>query len=93
MDAFLDTYVGEGWELASGMPVRSFLQRNSYDSIASCISPEYVMENLRERYGAELDSPEYHSDGSSARKIAHQFAAIHKAVLEQAAQPNRAEGA
>ncbi len=93
MDAFLDTYVGEGWEVASGMPVRSFLQRNSYDSIASCISPDYVMENLRERYGAELDSPEYHSDGSSARKVAHQFAAIHKAVLEQAAQPNGGEGA
>lgn len=93
MDNFIDTYVGEGWEVASGLPVRSFLQRYHYDAIAFCISPEYVMENLRERYGAELDSPEYHSDGSSARKVAHQFAAIHKAVLEQAAQLNRCEGA
>jgi predicted KAP-like P-loop ATPase len=83
VDAFLDTYIGEGWELASGLPVRSDLRRNSYDDIVSLISPDYIVANLRSRYGVELDDPQYHQEGSTARMTAHQFVFIHQSVLAE----------
>ncbi|CAI9007787.1 hypothetical protein EMIT0324P_70248 [Pseudomonas chlororaphis] len=58
LDDFLDTYIGEGWELESGLPVRSDLRQNNYDEIVLVISPEYVVSNLRSRYETELDDPQ-----------------------------------
>lgn len=83
MNDFLDSYVGEGWEIESGLPVRSDLRRETYDAIALCISPDYVMKTLHTLYGAELDAPRYHIEGSTAQKFAHQFAYIHQAVVEK----------
>lgn len=93
LDDFLDTYIGEGWEVESGLPVRSDLRRETYNSVASIISPDYVFDNLRTRYGAELDDPQYYQDGKPARITAHQFASIHLTVLaEQLPQPADADG-
>ncbi|TYO74673.1 AAA family ATPase [Pseudomonas sp. CK-NBRI-02] len=93
LDDFLDTYIGEGWEVESGLPVRSDLRRESYDSIASIISPNYVFDNLRTRYGAELDAPQYYQDGEPARMTAHQFASIHLSIVaEQTPAPEEADG-
>ena len=93
LDDFLDTYIGEGWEVESGLPVRSDLRRESYDSIASIISPNYVFDNLRNRYGAELDTPQYYQNGEPARITAHQFAFIHLSIIaEQLHQPDDADG-
>jgi predicted KAP-like P-loop ATPase len=88
LDQFLDTYVGEGWGIESGLPTRSDLRRNVYDEVVSIISPEYVVSNLRARYGPEIEQPQYRIEGSAvARRIAHQFAYIHQAVsAEEAAQ-------
>ena len=87
-DDFLETYIGEGWELDSGLPVRLDLRRETYDDIASLISPNYIVTNLRARYGVELDDPQYHQEGTPARITAHQFAFIHKrALAEQQLQP------
>lgn len=83
MDDFLETYVGEGWELESGLPVRSGFRRETYDAISLLISPTYVAANLRSRYGAELDDPQYYQDGASARVTAHQFLFIHQSVLAE----------
>ncbi|MNV03569.1 KAP family P-loop domain protein [compost metagenome] len=89
MDRFLDTYIGEGWELESGLPIRSDLRRNTYDDIASLISPDYIAANLRSRYGVELDDPQYHQEGTPARMTAHQFVFIHQGALtEQQLQPD-----
>lgn len=93
LDDFLDTYIGEGWEVESGLPVRSDLRRESYDSIASLISPNYVFDNLRTRYGAELDAPQYYQTGEPARITAHQFASIHLSIVaEQLPKPEDAPG-
>ncbi|MCI1011387.1 AAA family ATPase [Pseudomonas oryzihabitans] len=93
LDEFLDTYVREGWAVESGLPVRSDLRRESYDSIASIISPNYVFDNLRTRYGAELDAPQYYQDGEPARMTAHQFASIHLSIVtEQTPSPEDADG-
>jgi predicted KAP-like P-loop ATPase len=93
LDDFLDTYIGEGWEVESGLPVRSDLRRESYNSIASIISPNYVFDNLRTRYGAELDAPQYYQNGEPARITAHQFASIHLSIVaEQLPKPQDADG-
>lgn len=93
LDDFLDTYIGEGWEVESGLPVRSDLRRESYNSIASIISPNYIFDNLRARYGVELDDPQYYQNGEPARITAHQFAYIHLSIAaEQLPLPEDADG-
>lgn len=82
VDAFLDSFVGEGWELESGLPVRSGFDRRNYDEVDRLVSADYVLANLLGRYGDELSSPQEHPprDWSVARKFAHQFAFIHRHV-------------
>jgi len=88
MDGFLETYIGEGWELESGLPLRSDLRRDTYDAIALLISPDYIATNLRSRFGVELDDPQYRTEGSPAHITAHQFVFIHqRASAEQQLQP------
>ncbi|MFI8730411.1 P-loop NTPase fold protein [Stutzerimonas kunmingensis] len=88
VDDFLETYSGEGWEVESGLPVRSDLRRETYDALALLISPTYIAANLRSRYGVELDDPQYYQDGTPARITAHQFVFIHqRALAEQQLQP------
>jgi hypothetical protein len=79
VDAFLDTFVGEGWEIDSGLPVRSDFERRNFDSVSELIPSDFIVSNLRQRYGAELNDPQYHLSGepSTARKFAHQFVFIH----------------
>lgn len=85
VDLFLDTYVGEGWGLESGLPHRSDFNRDSYDEIAKLLNPKIIAENLRQRFGVELDTSEYyHGDNIPlARRIAHQFTFIHQKVQEE----------
>ncbi len=89
IDDFLGTYIGEGWEMESGLPVRGDLRRESYDDIASIISPEYVVANLRSRFGAELDDPQYHQQGTPAQMTAHQFVFLHHVAAAE--PPSNAE--
>ncbi|MCZ2115713.1 MAG: AAA family ATPase [Burkholderiales bacterium] len=90
VDAFLDCYVGEGWEIESGLPVRSSLDRRNYDQIVRLIDGNYILRNLRLRYGQELDDPQYHPDDQwpVTRKFAHQFAFIHAGVVREALNRN-----
>ncbi|MES2385619.1 MAG: P-loop NTPase fold protein [Pseudomonadota bacterium] len=82
VDNFIDAFVGEGWEIESGLPVRSSLDRENYDSITGLIPAEFIVENLKRRFGTELDEPQYHPDRSfsSSRKFAHQFVYIHNGL-------------
>ena len=53
------------------------------------------MATLKERYGAELDAPEFHNapEVPLARRIARQFAFIHLHVKDEKQQaPPSAEG-
>lgn len=89
VDTFLDTFVGEAWGMEDGLPHRADFDRESYDAIAKLINPEIIVENLRQRYGGELDTPSFHlgRDVSLARRIAHQFVYIHTNLQEQPAKP------
>ncbi len=82
VDAFLDAHVGEAWGLTDGLPRRADFRREAYDDIARLINPEEIARDLRRRYGAELEHPEYHQndDVPFARRLAHQFVVVHAAA-------------
>jgi hypothetical protein len=86
VDAFLECFVSEGWEIQSGLPVRSF-ERRQYDNVEGLIDAEYVLGNLRQRFGSELDDPIQFPDTHwpLPRKVANQFAYIRRAVQAQRA--------
>lgn len=90
LDAFLACYIGEAWGMESGLPRPSDFRREQYESVTHLLSPEYVAANLRLRYGAELDTPQYHAPDTmdQPRRVAHQFMSVHHHVLQeqQAAQ-------
>lgn len=94
VDSFLDTFVGEAWGMESGLPHRADFDRGNYDAVARLIDPSFLMTSLKQRYGAELDAPEYYhgSETPLARRIAHQFAYIHLKVVEEKTQPAAAPG-
>lgn len=84
LDAFLDCYVGEGWFVESGLPVRSDFRREQYDSVTAFVPSEFIVGNLMDRFGEELRSPSFHNDENMpiALRVAHQFVFIHNAVQE-----------
>lgn len=86
LDAFIDCFIGEGWEIESGLPVRSDLRRDSYNAIVQLIDENDIMANLRARYGEELNAPRNYPprEWPHARKFAHQFAAIQAFVAQEA---------
>lgn len=88
VDVFLDSFVGESWGLESGLPRRSDFDRGSYDAICRLIDPELIVANLRARYGAETEAAEFHHDDQvpTVRRIALQFAFIHRSVVEERAR-------
>lgn len=87
MDVFLDRFVNEAWGIESGLPSRDRLRRDGYNHIVSLVPGDVVVANLRARYGEEIDSPNENggSGWTSARRLAHQFAQIHRAVIEDEA--------
>ena len=62
--------------------------RESYDAIAQLLDPEVIVSNLRARYGGEIDTAEYHheDDVQIARRIALQFAFIHRNFVAERVQ-------
>ena len=89
VDSFLDTFVGEAWGMESGLPHRADFRREAYDAVARLINPDFIVANLKQRYGAELDAPTFYHDSETplARRIADQFTYIHLKVDEEKAQP------
>jgi hypothetical protein len=86
LDAFLACYEGEAWGMESGLPRPADFRREQYNAVTHLLSADYVAANLRARFGAELDSPLFHPDTEmgQARRIAHQFMAVHKHVITTA---------
>jgi hypothetical protein len=77
------------------LPVRSSFDRRNYDSVSELVPAEFIVGNLKQRYGPELNDPKYYPDESfsMARKVAHQFVYLHNSVtrhaaIEEADQPD-----
>jgi predicted KAP-like P-loop ATPase len=84
VDVFIDQFVGTGWELESGLPRRSNLEREAYDQIDALLPIEFIVGKLRERFGEELDVPQYHLGDSAdhARRFAHQLSFIYRELAK-----------
>lgn len=82
VDAYLECHIGEGWEIESGLPVRGRFERRHFDEVDRVVGADYVMDNLRRRYGAEIDAPQEYPPEEWAvfRRVAHQFALIYRHV-------------
>jgi hypothetical protein len=85
IDDFLAAYVGKEWGLESGLSHAPDFDRGNFDSVATLIPPDFIIAKLRKRYGAELDSPEYHQPDEVpfARRIAHQFVVIYLGIEKE----------
>ena len=88
VDLFLDRYVGEGWFVETGLPVRSDFDRENYISVAKIVPPEFIADNLRQRHEIG-DLAEYHPDQGTpiAKRIALQFLYIHRLALQEREPP------
>lgn len=85
LDTFLGCYVGEAWGMESGLPRPADFRREQYNSVSHLIPAEYVAENLRLRYGEELETPQNYPPDTMVqpRRVAHQFMAVHLHVLQE----------
>lgn len=84
IDQFLDVHTREAWGLETGVPSRADFSREDYDSVSRLTGADEIVRRLRDRYGAELDAPQYHpdSDLDVPRRIAHQFVFVHLAAQD-----------
>ncbi|NKA95838.1 NTPase [Ralstonia solanacearum] len=90
VDLFLDTFVGEAWDMTTGLPHRADFMRESYNTIAGMIDPLIILNHLRQRHGVEIDTADYYSNDRTplALRIARQFSVLHRAAMEQQANPD-----
>jgi hypothetical protein len=88
---FLAAYLAKAWGVESGLSRLSDFERENFDAVATLIAPEFIFTKLREKYGSELDAPEYHDsdDVPVARRIARQFAFVYLGIKKQ--QENKTE--
>lgn len=96
VDAYLECYVGEGWEIESGLPVRGRFEQRHFNQVDQIVGANYVMDNLARRYGDDLDHLQDYppQEWQVARKVAHQFTLIYRSVQQlQAAAIRHAPGA
>jgi KAP family P-loop domain len=88
VDAFLGSFVGYGLGMETGLRHRGDFDRREYDWLASIVSPDFVADFLKRRYGAELGAPEFYQEETIPfpRRIAHQFTYVHLKVCEEKAE-------
>jgi hypothetical protein len=65
--------------MESGLPSKTKLRRESYDSIARVVDPEIVLQHLRSLYGTDIDSATLDTSGfdASDKTTAFRFFAMH----------------
>jgi hypothetical protein len=80
--------------MESGLPHKSDFDRSCYDTVIQALDPDYILGNLKDRFGADLDEPYYHhgDESSLSLRIAHQFAYVHSGVkAEQQAEEQQGD--
>ncbi len=60
---FLQAYVGHGYEMTTGKPIRSDFRRESYDSIAAAVDPGLFVGPLTKEFGDEVNQAIEYPDG------------------------------
>lgn len=94
-DQLLAACTSQAYSMETGAPVPTDFQRHNYDAMALILDPEFLLDQLRDRYGDRLETETFLDidDVAEAQRPlarAQQFAAIHRAVLAQS--PEAAAG-
>jgi uncharacterized membrane protein len=84
-----------GWGMTTGLPVESSFDRDTYNAVSRVMDPATVATVLRQIYGEELATPNYHLPRREPRerRLAHQFMFVYNKVLAEQAQSTAAANA
>jgi len=81
----LKSFTGHAWSAASPVPHKADFGRENYDSLAKFVDTDLLYEALQGIYGVNLESKDYpqFDKGPPEKRIARQFAWIHRKVKEE----------
>lgn len=85
---FLKTFLSTSWELGTGISRNGDFERHQFNRVTTLIDPQLVYDHLLGIYGTDLENAgtsrwdymQYPLD----KKVAFQFAALHKHVKDEA---------
>jgi hypothetical protein len=60
---FLNTYIGTGWSMETGLPSKSELTRDQYDMIVRVVDPDIVLHHLHNIYGDDIYNVKLENSG------------------------------
>jgi hypothetical protein len=91
----MKSYLPMGWGMTTGLPVESSFDRDTYNAVSRVMDPATVATVLRQIYGEELATPNYHLPRREPRerRLAHQFMFVYNKVLAEQAQSTAAANA
>lgn len=83
--AFVKAFMPTAWSMVTGLPGGSQVERNTYDSIAGLIDPQYLVDVFAEAYPSTLadELPDDTSPLTSEERIALRWVMIHRFVQSQ----------
>jgi hypothetical protein len=93
-EALIQVCCGRAWEMATGIPSVSDVRADVYKTIAQFVEPALLLEELKKRYGAKLDKPEFHPsrDVPLGERLALQFAFAHQQQTLKEPAESQTEG-
>jgi len=91
----MKSYLSHSWGMATGLPIESSFDRNTYNVLSRVIDPEVVAATLQTMFGEELANPSYRLPlrEPRERRLAHQFMFVHNNVLAEPAQSSESTDA
>jgi hypothetical protein len=91
-DAFLKTFTGRAWGMESGVSRRADFDRSAYDSVASFIAADFIVQRLAVKYGEDFKYDQEEGAPNTQqqweRRTASRFLEIHRFVLAEKQDPN-----
>jgi hypothetical protein len=88
---FLELFVPQAWGMASGLPVRSSFERESYDSAIRIVTRDEILDAVRATVPTAGEVDFYAASRMSRQEqLAHQFAHVDEVVLSEAAEKAKA---
>jgi hypothetical protein len=80
---FLRTMSGRGWDMGTGLQIDSPFMFQHYDLVSKFVDTDAVIQAIRQKYGRELDSPDF-AEGQTRdrdKALAISFLGFHKKTL------------
>ena len=87
--SFVRAFMPTAWSMQTGLPVGSQVERNTYDSIAGIVEPQFLVDIFADAYPitSSADLPEDTSSLTPEERIALRWAMIHRFVTSHTTAP------